>query len=52
MFDQSEYSVNEDDGSAQPVLIISNPISTDITVQVTSTDVLAIGEYCSIFIDY
>ena len=52
MFDQSEYSVNEDAGPAQPVLIISNPISTDITVQVTSTDVLAIGEYCSIFIDY
>ena len=52
MFDQSEYSFNEDAGPAQPVLIISNPISTDITVQVTSTDVLAIGEYCSIFIDY
>ena len=52
MFNQSEYIVNEDAGSAQPVLVISNPLSTDITVQVTSSDVLAIGEYCSIFINY
>ena len=52
MFNQSEYIVNEDAGSAQPVLVITNPISTDITVQVTSIDVWAIGEYCSIFINY
>ena len=52
MFDQSEYIVNEDAGPAQPVLVISNPLSIDITVQVTSTDVLAIGKYCSIFINY
>ena len=45
MFNQSEYIVNEDAGSAQPVLVISNPLSTDITVQVTSTDALGIGEY-------
>ena len=51
-FNQSQYIVNEDDGSAQPVLVISKPLSTDITVQVTSTDVLASGEYCSIFIEY
>ena len=45
MFNQSEYIVNEDAGSAQPVLIISNPLSTDITIHVTSTDALGIGEH-------
>ena len=48
MFNQSMYSVNEDAGSVQPVLVISNPSSTDITVQVTVTDGSATGEYCSI----
>ena len=52
MFNQSEYIVNEDAGSAQLVLVISNPLSTNITVQVTSTDIFAIGECCSIFINY
>ena len=33
-FEQSTYSVNEDGGSVQPVLVLSNPSSTDITVQV------------------
>ena len=51
-FNQSEYTVNEDDESAQPVLVIGNPLSTDITVQVTSSDELAIGEYRSVFIEY
>ena len=48
MFNQSMYSVNEDAGLVQPVLVISNPSSTDITVQVTNTDGSATGEYCSI----
>ena len=52
MFNQSMYSVNEDAGPAQPVLVISNPSSTDITVQVTNTDGSATGEYCSILINY
>ena len=43
IFDQPEYSVNEDAWPAQPVLAINNSLSTDITVQVTSTDVLASG---------
>ena len=51
-FNQSTYSVNEDAGQAQPVLVISNPSSTDITVQVTVTDGSATGEYCSILINY
>ena len=52
MFNQSMYSVNEDAGPAQAVLVISNPSSTDITVQVTNTDGSATGEYCCISINY
>ena len=46
-FDRSPqtYIVNEDDGPAQPVLVLSNPSSTDITVQVIDTNVSANGEY-------
>ena len=36
-FSQSTYSVDEDKGPAQPVLVLSNPSSTDIPVQVTDT---------------
>ena len=45
MFNQSTYSVNEDDGPAQPVLVLSNPSSTDITVQVSTTNGSATGKY-------
>ena len=45
MFNQSTYSVDEDDGPAQPLLILSNSSSTDITVEVTNTDGSATGEY-------
>ena len=43
-FDQSTYNINEDDGPVQPVLVLSNPSSTDITVQVRSRDITATGE--------
>ena len=46
MFKQSVYSVIEGAGPAQPVVVLSNPSSTDITVEVTNTDVSAIGKYC------
>ncbi|XP_065899383.1 adhesion G-protein coupled receptor V1-like [Dysidea avara] len=42
-FTQSTYNVNEDDGPAQPVLVLSNPSSTDITISVFSTDGSATG---------
>jgi len=45
MFNQSTYSVIKNAGPAQPVLVFSNPSSTDITVQVTNTDGSATGEY-------
>ena len=43
-FNQSMYNVNEDDGPAQPVLVLSNPSSTDITVQVRDTENTATSE--------
>jgi len=45
MFNQSMYSVIENAGPARPTLVLSNPSSTDITVQVTNTDGSATGEY-------
>ena len=36
-FSQSKYSVNEGAGRAQPVLVLSNPSSMDITVRVRDT---------------
>ena len=39
------YSVNESDGPAQPVLVLSNPSSTDITVTVSNTGGSATGEW-------
>ena len=44
-FSQSTYSVNEGAGVAQPVLVLSNPSSTDITVIVYGTNGTAFGEY-------
>ena len=46
-FEQSTYTVDEDDGPAQPVLVLSNPSSTDTTVQVFSQDNTAIGKNCT-----
>ena len=48
MFSQSAYSVNENDEPAQAVLVLSNPSSSDITVEVFNTDGSATGE--SVFI--
>ena len=43
-FNQSTYNVDEDDGPTQPVLVLSNPSSTDITISVFSTDGSATGK--------
>ena len=42
-FTQSTYSVKEGDGSAQPVLVLSNSSSTVITAHVITTDRSASG---------
>ena len=44
MFSDTTYSVGEDAGPARPVIILSNPSSTDIDVTVNSNDGSAIGE--------
>jgi len=43
-FDQATYNVNEGAGPAQPVLVLSNPSSTDITVQVRDIQNTATSE--------
>ena len=50
-FHNERYSVNEDDGIVQPLLVLSNPSSFVETVQVINTDVTANGEvanYCKL----
>ena len=43
-FSQSVYIANESTG-LQPVLYISNPSHADITVEVFTTDITAVGKY-------
>ena len=40
-FNQATYGINENDGPFQPVLVLSNPSSTDITIQVVDSEVSA-----------
>ena len=42
-FDQPSYRVNENRGSVQSVLVLSNPSSTDITIKVDDVGITAIG---------
>ena len=51
-FNRSAYSIVEDDGPVQPVLVLSNPSSFDITVQVTDTSITATGKLHYINSDY
>ena len=44
-FGQSAYSVIENNGQIPLMLTLSNPSSTDITVEVLSIDESAIGKY-------
>ena len=39
-FEQSTYSVHEYDGSVQPVIVFSNPVSYNITIQVLGECIL------------
>ena len=43
MFQRSTYQITEGDGPALPELILSNPSSTNITVQIISKDKTATG---------
>ena len=44
------YIINESDQLVQPVLILHNSLTTDITVQVMTSDITATGEYINIII--
>ena len=43
-FSKSIYDVGENDGRVQPMLVLSNPSSTDIIILVDTIDREAIGE--------
>ena len=44
-FSTATYRVGEDDGAVQSQLVLSNPSSTDITIQVSDTAVNATSKY-------
>ena len=44
-FNQSVYHVIEDSGSANTTLVLSNRLSSDITVEVYTTNITASGEH-------
>ena len=48
-FSQSAFNVNEDSGQVQPMLVLSNPASTNITVEVFNVNVTAVGKDFGIF---
>ena len=52
MFNQTMYSVVENAGPAQPVLVLSNPSSFTTVVEVFNTDGSSTGKYCNILINY
>jgi len=42
-FDLSTYTVDEDDEMVQPTLVLSDPSSTDVIVQIIDSQVSATG---------
>ena len=48
-FNQSIYHVNETDMTVEIVAILSNPSSSDFTVEVTSNDVIATSEFATAY---
>ena len=44
-FNQTTYRINENDGPFQPVLVLSNPSLTDITIQVIDSEVFATSNF-------
>ena len=43
-FNQSVYNVDENNGYLQVVLALSNPSSTDITIEITDNGITAKGK--------
>ena len=50
--DEPVYNVDERSGMVQVALVLSNPLSSDLTVEVMINDVTAIGEYYRICVNY
>ena len=50
-FSESLYRINEDDGPAEFILVLSNPLSSSLIVKVLSTDGSATGKHVGIVID-
>ena len=50
-FSKSNYVIREIDGLVKPMLILSNPSSTDITIGVSTVGMEAIGEYYLMYIE-
>ena len=44
-FDELTYNVDERSGMVQVALVLSNPLSSDLTVEVTTNDVTASGRH-------
>ena len=44
-FNHSTYSVSENDTMLRTILVLSNPSSTAITIQVLSSDINTTGKY-------
>ena len=49
-FGHSAYNVNEGSGPVQFLLVLSNPLSTDITIEVFNTNVTAMGKDRGIYL--
>jgi len=47
-FDQSTYSVSENNRQVQPVLVLNKPLSFIIAIQILSTDMTTSGKHCSV----
>ena len=43
-FDQLSYKVSEKDGEVQVMLVLSNPSSTDITIEIVNMNINTMGE--------
>ena len=51
-FDELTYNVDERSGMVQVALVLSNPLSSDLAVEVMTNNVTALGEDYRICVNY
>ena len=51
-FSQPAFTANENSEEAEVVLQLSNPLSSDLIVEVITSDDTALGEYYSMYMNY